>query len=205
MELENFLQKCRNDLEKIKTKLRNSLDTKETLYIDLFAYKYTMCKEIYDMFNSNRGGVGYYAKAYGNLENPLEVIFDDMITEYTEPKLLTENKLYRLLDKKGNGNDKTISKDELKAMFNFVYGKDNKEITEESLQNFLKDILDNTIYVTICDDERDLIWRLFVEDEDKNGIIDNFEFVLEKAQEGFDYKKDERVLEYNNRYFIIQW
>lgn len=102
-------------------------------------------------------------------------------------------------------NDKTISKDELKAMFNFVYGKDNKEITEESLQNFLKDILDNTIYVTICDDERDLIWRLFVEDEDKNGIIDNFEFVLEKAQEGFDYKKDERVLEYNNRYFIIQW
>lgn len=103
MELENFLQKCRNDLEKIKAKLRNSLDTKETLYIDLFAYKYTMCKEIYDMFNSNRGGVGYYAKAYGNLENPLEVIFDDMITEYTEPKLLTENKLYRLLDKKGNG------------------------------------------------------------------------------------------------------
>ena len=102
-------------------------------------------------------------------------------------------------------NDKTISEDELKAMFNFVYGKDNKEITKESLQNFLKDILDNTIYVTICDDERDLIWRLFVEDEDKNGIIDNFEFVLEKAQEGFDYKKDERVLEYNNRYFIIQW
>ena len=102
-------------------------------------------------------------------------------------------------------NDKTISEDELKAMFNFVYGKDNKEITKENLQNFLKDILDNTIYVTICDDERDLIWRLFVEDEDKNGIIDNFEFVLEKAQEGFDYKKDERVLEYNNRYFIIQW
>lgn len=123
----------------------------------------------------------------------------EIIDEHIEEELSNyEIETYKI-------NDKTISKDELKAMFNFVYGKDNKEITEESLQNFLKDILDNTIYVTICDDERDLIWRLFVEDEDKNGIIDNFEFVLEKAQEGFDYKKDERVLEYNNRYFIIQW
>lgn len=123
----------------------------------------------------------------------------EIIDEHIEEELSNyEVETYKI-------NDKTISKDELKAMFNFVYGKDNKEITEESLQNFLKDILDNTIYVTICDDERDLIWRLFVEDEDKNGIIDNFEFVLEKAQEGFDYKKDERVLEYNNRYFIIQW
>lgn len=123
----------------------------------------------------------------------------EIIDEHIEEELSNyEVETYKI-------NDKTISKDELKAMFNFVYGKDNKEITEESLQNFLKDILDNTIYVTICDDERDLIWRLFVEDEDKNGIIDNFEFVLEKAQEGFNYKKDERVLEYNNRYFIIQW
>lgn len=123
----------------------------------------------------------------------------EIIDEHIEEELSNyEVETYKI-------NDKTISEDELKAMFNFVYGKDNKEITEESLQNFLKDILDNTIYVTICDDERDLIWRLFVEDEDKNGIIDNFEFVLEKAQEGFDYKKDERVLEYNNRYFIIQW
>lgn len=103
MELENFLQKCRNDLEKIKKELRNTLDTKETMYINLFTYKYVMCKEMYDIFDSNRGGVGFYAKAYGDLKNPLEKIFDDMITEFTEPKLVTENKMYKLLDKKGNG------------------------------------------------------------------------------------------------------
>lgn len=123
----------------------------------------------------------------------------EIIDEHIEEELSEyEMQTYKI-------NDKVVNEDELRAMFNFVYGKDNKEITKESLQNFLKDILDNVIYVTICDTERDLIWRLFVEDTDTNEIIDNFELILDKAKEGFDYKKDERVLEYNNRYFIIQW
>lgn len=101
--IENFIEKCKEDMQKAKQDMLKSLNGKESVtnaYL-LYAYKITMFDEILQMFISNKGGVGYYAKIYGKLESPLQTIFDDMITEYTEPKLLTENKMYRLLDKKG--------------------------------------------------------------------------------------------------------
>lgn len=105
MEVKDFIEKCKEDMQKAKKEMLESLNDKNWVtnkYLFL-AYKITMFDEILDMFMTNKGGVGFYAKNYGNLESPLEKIFEDMITEFTEPKLLTENKMYKLLDKKGYG------------------------------------------------------------------------------------------------------
>lgn len=101
MEVKEFIEKCKKDMQKAKTEMLESLNDKNWVtdkYL-LLAYKITMFDEILNMFMANKGGVGFYVKIYGNLENPLEKIFDDMITEFTEPKLVTENKMYKLLDK----------------------------------------------------------------------------------------------------------
>lgn len=131
------------------------------------------------------------------------LIKNDEIWNVVDESIANELEKYEVCNKNYKIGTKEISLDELKAMFNFVYS--NKKATKEDLLNFLQDIYDDTIYVTICDNERDLIWSLFVEGEDTADLINNFEFVLEKAKEGYDYKKDEKVLEYNGRFFIIQF
>lgn len=98
--VKQFIEKCKADMQIAKSKCKESINDLTKDYL-LYAYKITMYDEMLSMFMANKGGVGYYAKLYGNKENPLESIFNDMITEFTEPKLLTENKMYKLLDKKG--------------------------------------------------------------------------------------------------------
>lgn len=131
------------------------------------------------------------------------LVNNDEIWENIDDNITRELKKYEVETYKIG--EKKINKDELKAIFNFVFKDDDIEMTEETLSMLLKQILNNEIYVTICEDERDLIWRLYIEDSDKQDLIENFEFILEKAKEGFDYKEDERVLEYGNRFFIIQY
>lgn len=99
----DFFNKCERDLELIRMKLEVYLRTKDLQNVGLYTYKYTMCEEIFDLLKCNGGqcGLGYFIRLYGIKENPLEKIFDDYIEKFTEPKLMTNNKLYKLLDKKG--------------------------------------------------------------------------------------------------------
>jgi hypothetical protein len=101
--VEEFLSKCRADMRLLKDKLFESLEGTNRLTNDylFYAYEITLCDEIYNCFEKNRGGVGIYAKNYVNEENPLMKIYNDMITNFTEPTLINENKLYKLIDKKG--------------------------------------------------------------------------------------------------------
>lgn len=98
-QVENFIKKCKEDLDFIKKELGIAIIENNTQNISFYAYKYTLCEEIYDMFKVNRGGVGYFVRLYGILANPLMKIFDDTISYFTEPKLVTENKLYKVIDK----------------------------------------------------------------------------------------------------------
>lgn len=97
--IEKFLEKCKADLDFIKKELGIAIIENNTQNIGFYAYKYTLCEEIYDMFKTNRGGIGYFIRFYNILANPLMKIFDDTITYFTEPKLITENKLYKIIDK----------------------------------------------------------------------------------------------------------
>lgn len=97
---DNFLKKCKNDLKVIRERLKKYLEVDNIQNIELYTYKYCMCTEIYDLFKSKKGGVNSFIEEYGDEENPLMKIFEDYITEFTEPTLMTENKLYKLLDKK---------------------------------------------------------------------------------------------------------
>lgn len=103
--IDNFIEKCKKDMQILKDKMFNALNNGNGVrndYINI-AYKMTMYDEMLDYFlcNGAEVGIGYYARLYGDLENPLQQIYKDMITEFTEPKLLTKNKMYKLLDKKG--------------------------------------------------------------------------------------------------------
>lgn len=99
--VKEFLEKCKQDIQKTKQDLKKSIENLDNQYLFL-CYKITFFDEVMEMFKSNKGGVGYYTKLYGEKENPLNEIFGDYL-EFcnTEPHLLTENKLYWLLDKKG--------------------------------------------------------------------------------------------------------
>ena len=97
--VERFLKKCEKDLELIAQEVGVAIIKNYKDNIAFYCYKYTLCEEIYDMFKRLRGGVGYFAKYYGALENPLMQVFSDTITYFTEPKLVTENKLYKVVDK----------------------------------------------------------------------------------------------------------
>lgn len=101
----DFFNKCERDLELIRTELEVYLKTKDLQNVGLYTYKYTMCEEMYDLFkcsgNGSYCGLGYFIRLYETKENPLQDIFDDYIEKFTEPKLMTSNKLLKLLDKVG--------------------------------------------------------------------------------------------------------
>lgn len=99
----DFFNKCERDLELIRMELEVYLRTKDLQNVGLYTYKYTMCEEMYDLLkcNGSECGLGYFIRLYGIKENPLEEIFDDYIEKFTEPKLMTSNKLLKLLDKVG--------------------------------------------------------------------------------------------------------
>ena len=97
--LGEFLEKCRKDLDLIIKKLDRAIKENDRQGIELYCYEHSLCSEIYDILKCNRGGVGYFIKFYNDLESPLIQIFDDRISYFTEPKLITENKLYQLIDK----------------------------------------------------------------------------------------------------------
>ena len=101
MKVEEFLEKCRQNIQKVKQDIKISIDNLDNKYIHL-CFKMTFFNEVMEIFKSNKGGVGYYTKLYGDKEYPLSEIFSDYLEKCnTEPHLLTENKLYWLLDKKG--------------------------------------------------------------------------------------------------------
>lgn len=99
----DFFNKCFNDMQIIRNDLANALSKKDLQSVDFLAYKHTLCLEIYDLLKCNGGqcGLGYFIKIYGEKENPLFEIFNDYIEKFTEPKLMTSNKLLKLLDKVG--------------------------------------------------------------------------------------------------------
>lgn len=105
MEKKEFIEQCKGDMQKAKDDMFNALNNGNGVRKDylLLAYKITMFAEILDMFmcNAEEVGINDYIKIYGDLENPLEKIYEDMITYFTEPKLITKNKMYKLLFKKG--------------------------------------------------------------------------------------------------------
>lgn len=98
-----FLDRCERDLALIRMELEVYLRTKDLQNVGLYAYKYTMCEEIFNLLkcNGSECGLGYFIKLYGITQNPLEEIFDDYIEKLKEPKLMTSNKLLKLLDKVG--------------------------------------------------------------------------------------------------------
>lgn len=98
--VKEFLEKCKQNIQEVKQELRTSIDNLDNKYIHL-CYKITFFDEIMFEFMHNRGGVGYYAKLYKDSKNPLNDIFSDYLSNFTEGHLITENKLYKLLDKKG--------------------------------------------------------------------------------------------------------
>ena len=103
--VDNLLEKCEEDMKKLKEEMIDIITGKKESVVDYtyYAYKITMYKEILDMLKCNGAeiGVGYFAKLYGNDERPLNNIYDDMISLFTEPRLMTKNKMWKLLDKKG--------------------------------------------------------------------------------------------------------
>lgn len=103
-EIKSFLRTCEKDMKKTKEELEKSLkETNPICDYVFYSYKIVIIDEVLQMFKSNKGGVGFWAKAYKDINRPLSKIFTDIISLYTEPKLVTENKLYRVLDKKGFG------------------------------------------------------------------------------------------------------
>lgn len=102
-EKEVFFSKCKNDLEQIKSSIKKAIEIEDNPSLEFNCYKYEMCIEIYNLFKCNGGecGLGYYMRLCGNLENPLQAIFNDYLENFTEKKLIKANDLYKLLDKKG--------------------------------------------------------------------------------------------------------
>ena len=98
--IENFLEKCRVDIQLTKQEIKDSIDNLTKDYLHL-CYKIAFFDDLMDIFKANRGGVGHYAILYAKEEHPLQKIYMDYLSDFTERKLITENGLYKLLDKKG--------------------------------------------------------------------------------------------------------
>lgn len=99
-EVDKFLKKCQNDMEKLERVLATALAEKDRNGIEITIYEYQFCSELYDMFSINRGGLGYFINLYKEEESPLLTIFEQYLEKCnTEPHLLTEHKILSFLDK----------------------------------------------------------------------------------------------------------
>lgn len=100
--ISNFFQKIKVEILELQQKLKMAILEGNYTYITLYTYKMQFFIELYELFKSNRMcELGHYIRLYGDLDKPLSNIYSDYISNFKEPKLLTDNKLFKLLDKKG--------------------------------------------------------------------------------------------------------
>lgn len=95
LKIESFIGKCEKDLKLMKQEVLEN----DNMLFETNCYKYVLCNEILQLFKSGEGMYNEYAKRYIDKYRPLSDIYSDYITNYTEPKLMTEYKLFRLLEK----------------------------------------------------------------------------------------------------------
>lgn len=182
-------------------------------------------KSIVIGFIENVMEVGDYN--YSISENEIEKVADeilrnDIIWEVIDEHISQELMQYEVDIFDENNleiNNTKIDIAELETLFNYVYGRThttfeyeemttkNREDKLKDLKDFYKDIKNNVFNVNVFKTEREVIDYIFVEGNDEEQLIDNVKFLLEKANNNYNYdwKTINNILEINGKYFVIQW
>lgn len=104
---------------------------------------------------------------------------------------------------------------ELETIYNFQYSKmHSKEeylkmlsldikTKKERLKRFYEDYQNSLVYINIFDNERDLIYDIFVDGEDEQQLLDSFELLVKNRN--YNYKEEYMILEMNNKYVFIMY
>ncbi len=100
MDREEFLKKCKNNFQECKKETAELL-INENQYTMLYIYKLEFYEELFDLLSRRQFNtvVQLAMEKYGNCEKPLEAIFNKYLSVKTEPKLLSETKLFNFLIK----------------------------------------------------------------------------------------------------------
>ncbi len=100
MEREEFIEKCKKELKEIRKETADML-INENLYTDFYIYKLEFCEELLELLSRRQGNIiiDMAISQYGKSEKILGEIFSKYITVRTEPKLISENKMFSFLEK----------------------------------------------------------------------------------------------------------